>query len=260
MNKEALKHYKEENDVFGMPQNYRGIDLYPLKVSDFEYIRLFYELFAYPQKPISLQNPMVYKMSYLKFLLLVLQFSLNLEETFETKLIKFLEHITKKEVIVNVLNREEDIKDLNQLIFIVKIGDVVFTETDFNNLREIILEQNGNDIDYIETYNPDLEKDLDFIYRNVEKYTLKDQIFAFAAITKKSMNEIKEYTIFQMKNLMEASTTLLEFNMQTIPLTEVDEKYQTRTYIKPLKHRGRYDDVLEDVDTFKNNSEYFEKS
>ena len=42
MNEELQKIYKEDYDVIGNPQEYKGLKIYPIKVADVDQIALFY--------------------------------------------------------------------------------------------------------------------------------------------------------------------------------------------------------------------------
>jgi hypothetical protein len=258
MNAEAKKYYNEYNSIFGLPQSYKGVLLYPLKIKDIEYINLFYELFAYPKISIAQQDIKILKMSYIKFLFYILQSIIDAdlkEESFQDKLKRFLQYITKiNEVFFKTPNEKASI---NNMIMTIEIGDKILTEIDFENIREIVLEQNGSSIEYVEEYNEALEKDLAFIYKNNKKYNFKDQVYSFAAQFYKTISEIQDCTIYEMKNLMDSMGAIQEYRLQVIPLTEVNKDYEFRHYLKHLENRGRYADVLQDVDEFKNKTDFF---
>ena len=258
MNDEAKKYYDEDKSIFGLPQLYRGLELYPLKIKDFYYHDLLYSLFSYPQSAISNKYPEIYKMSYLKFILYVLETITNpIEElkTIEERLQKFMNFITKRRDIVFLRNNPKAL--VENLIILMKVGGKTFTESDFQNIREIILEQNGTSIEYVDEYNEELEKDLEFAYKTTEKYNFKDQVFALGSLLHKSTSEISDYTLYELKNSLESASALQAYLIQAVPLTEVGKEYQFQSFMKHLTHKGRYDDVLDDVDKFKKESSYF---
>ena len=191
-------------------------------------------------------------MSYLKFITFVLQAQ---DDEIRIKLIKFLEFITRKKVKF-LYNGEED--PAKMLIFIM-IDGKKFNELDFKNIREIILEQNGLNIEYFEEYNPRLEENLIVSNLHIE-YNMQDQIFSFASQFGKTIEEIKNCTIYEMKNLLESMAALQEFKMQAIPLTHVGEEYEFKAYTKHLKNHGRYESILEDVQEFEKKSSYFKSN
>jgi len=252
MNPEAKQYYNEGKSIFGLPQIYKDIELYPLRIIDFDKINSFYDLFTYPKAAIAQQDPMIYKMSYLKFITFILQMRDN---KIRDKLVEFLEFITHKKVEF-LYNGEQD--PMKMLIFII-IDSKKFNELDFKNMREIILEQNGLNIEYIEEYNSRLEENLIVANLGIE-YNMQDQIFSFASQFGKTIEEIKNCTIYEMKNLLESMAALQEFKMQAIPLTHVGKEYEFKAYTKHLRNHGRYESILESVDEFKKKSPYFKSN
>ena len=45
--------HNEENDIWGFPQKYKGIEFHPIKISDFLTKDLFYGIFCYPKEYIK---------------------------------------------------------------------------------------------------------------------------------------------------------------------------------------------------------------
>jgi len=253
--------YKKNNDIWGNPQEYKSIKFYPLKISEESQINAFNKLFSYPKSATN-DNPVFYKMSYLKFLIYVLPYLLDKNEEgldFSEDLKTFLAYVTKidiQDIEFSTRNPDDKIENLIISLFIGKDAEI-FTESDFDIIREIILQQNGTSAEYIEAYRPELEKDLEFAMRHMEKYNFSDQIFAFAALFGKTMNEIKNCTLFQMRNLLDSVNAIEEYRMQTIPLTEVGKEYDVKHYMKNLKVKGRYSEILKTVDEFKEDTSYF---
>ena len=58
--------YDTTLDIWGEPQEYRGIKFYPIKLKELKYQRLMYGLFGYPKNYIP--DKTILKLSYLKFL------------------------------------------------------------------------------------------------------------------------------------------------------------------------------------------------
>jgi len=260
MNKQVEQFYNEHNDIWGEPQIYKNISFYPLKISDKKYIKLFNKLLGYPQIALSLENPVIYKMSYLKFLIYVLPQVLDRDgkgKTFEEDLKEFLSYITKVDIEDIGLSSRDNDASIENLIMSLFIDEEIFTEADFDNIRDLILLQNGSSTEYVEAYRESLEEDLQFAMRNMDQINFKDQVFTFASLFKKSLDEISNITLFQMKNLMDTAGTIESYRMQTIPLTHVGEKYNFQNYMKHIKTRGRYDEILKNIDEFREETSYF---
>ena len=134
----------------------------------------------------------VLRMSYLKFLFYVIQQAyedINLIEDLAT----FLQEVTKSENVEIRYKELDGIEDpFEKLSFRISIYEAYFNEQEFDDIREIILEQNGSSLDYIESYNPDLEKRLEFMNNSVS-LDLKDEIYTFCAMTGLSENEAGIY-------------------------------------------------------------------
>lgn len=251
--------YNEDLNVFKEPQIYKGIKFYPLLIKERDQSKRLDRIFGYPKRHFSEKDPTLFKMSYLKYLLLVIQAAyvdhekpIDMSEDIEY----FLKHITKaEEVSIEVVGNTEDVL---KMILQVRIDQVIFTEEEFSDIREIVLEQNGISLKYIEDYDPTLEEDLNFVNRNQKYvYNFKDQIFAFAALFRKTIEEIEGCSMYQMKNLLESRVGLAMHEMQVISLTHVGEDYEFIPYMTKLTQSGRYDSILQTVDEFKKKSSYF---
>ena len=139
--------YDKSNDIWGYPQTYKNIKFYPLKIAEEEYIKLYNKLLAYPQIAVSLENPKVYKMSYLKFLVYILPYIMGpnpANESFKEELKELLAHITQIDIEnIEISVRNQDAQ-LEGFIMTLYIDEEIFTESDFSNIRDIILRQNGS--------------------------------------------------------------------------------------------------------------------
>ena len=69
MNEELRQSYIASNDVFGLPQVYKGLEFHPIKIKDMQYLNSFYSLFAYPKNYVADKD--VIKMSYLRFIIAI---------------------------------------------------------------------------------------------------------------------------------------------------------------------------------------------
>jgi len=246
MNELVKKWYDKNNDLWGLPQNYKGINLHPLKLKDAKYYNLFYRLFAYPKNSIKDKN--VIKMSYLKFIVFT-NFS---DKILEDGLLDFLKHITKTQNVrieTKLINPSLGFEISNFLIRIV-VDDIEISEYEFDEIREIVLEQNGLSIEYIEQYHPDLEAKLISLGSDLD---FEDEVFTFAMLTNKSLDELKDYTLYQMQNLMERISTMKNFDMCK-PLEASGSISLKSGEIKPYFYhyhrKGRYDSILISKDEF----------
>ena len=258
MNDTIKTIYDPINDLWGNPQTYKNIDFHPLKVKDIKYKTLFYKLFAQPKNYI--REKKILKLSYLKFLFYVLDRDSNVDG----ELKDFLSHITKKEVKIETrLIKLTDEIVLENIALRILIGDAEFLEDEFENIREIVLEQNGLTIEYVEGYLPDLEEKLGRTIENTEIDYI-DELFTFSILMKKSMEEIGEYTVFQLNNMLERVFVLKQHDIYQPLLATGQITMKNGGSIKPyLYHigkRGRYDSILISRDKFASDTKEFFKS
>lgn len=258
MNDIVRSLYKEENDVWGLPQEYRGVKIYPLKVGDVRYKQLFMQIFGMPKNHIADKN--ILKMSYLKFLLVVIQASVNYEGTEVSDwIISFLSYVTKSDIKI-LWKEDSSIQDpIFRISFVVDIGGIQLSEYDFDNIREIVLEQNGTGIDYVESYNPQLEEKLSFM-RKEQSLSLKDEVFSFCALSHIPITEVRDYTLFQFQEHFKRLMLLQEYAMYK-PLEASGfiklKSGEIKHYLSSIKKQKRYDGILLEKNSFMNSSDVF---
>ncbi len=259
MNNIVQQTYNPDNDIWGLPQEYKGVKFYPIKIKETKYKKLFYKLFCQPKSYIADRD--ILRMSYLKFLLYAVRIEQN-------EILDFLYHVTQTERPEPNEYKNDDIIHYGQepvpdaidvfdkIAFYIFIKDVTFTEQDFDNLREIILEQNGTSIEYIESYNPELEDKLAFMQKDMLDMDLKDEIFSFCALTGLSEIETGEKTLFQFQARFEREAMLKEYSLfkplevsqQITAKNKKDELF--KHYLRHVEKSGRYDSIFVGKDKF----------
>jgi hypothetical protein len=251
MNSAAKRFYDESRDIWGLPQEYKGVELYPIKMKDKKYQRLFFELLTHPKNYIA--EKQIIKMSYLKFLLYVISQVADIKNM-EDKIVDFLQYITKrKDIAISqeiVTGKTEPYAAFSVNI---KIGDMVMTEVDFANLREIILEQNGLSIEYVEAYNPDFEETLIWQQKR-SGLTEEDEITIFCALAGVSIDEAGNYSVYQFQVHFERLGLLEQYRLYQPLLTsgqiELKSGNSIQHYSAHIGKKGRYDSVLTRLDSF----------
>jgi hypothetical protein len=256
MNSQLEKIYFEENDIWGLPQEYKKLKIYPIKLCDVYYKKLFYKLLTTPKSYIADRD--ILKSSYLKFIIYVIYPSLNLDnQKAISDICDFLRYVTKaKEVALSY--RETGREGFEAVEIRIHIDNLIFTEMDFDNFREIILEQSGLSIEYIEDYNPELEVSLNFVNRNSQDIDFMDEVFTLAAIMKISIKDLADYSLFQFQVLWEKVLTLKEYDIYKPLLASGSIELKTgelKSYIFHSHKSGRYDSIKIDADAFKKKTE-----
>jgi len=252
MNSAVEQIYDRNNDLWGEPQVYQGVNIHPIKLKDMKYHNLFRELFMYPKNTIPEKE--IIKMSYLKFLLTVVPLSSGIKisiDEMRNKVIDFLQYATKEEKVGIEIKSHPSKKDA--FILEVNVSDIILTERDFDNIREIVLEQNCFSIEYVEGFISDLEESLAFVNRHAKDRTLEDEVFTFCVLTNKSIKEVEEYTLHQFRFHLERVMLLEEYRLYK-PLVvsgQITLKYgEIEHYAKHIAKSGRYDSILIKRDDF----------
>lgn len=255
-NNDIEKIYNFKNDLWGLPQEFRGIKFFPMKLKDVHAQDLYYKLFQFPKNFISQKD--VIKSSYLKYLLLFIQQSKNPDgREIQDGLIEFLKIITRCESVLvktTALDIPGDL--LHRLVITIGIDEVNFSENDFDIIREIILRQNGLSTKYIEEYNPELEKFLGFVNNKFDRLTFEDEITLFSVMMQKSFSEIEDYTIYQFRKSLERLLLVHNFDLYS-PL-EVSGQIKSKDGSEIIKHyfsplnesSGRYSSILIEKNKF----------
>jgi len=262
MNKSAQKYYDENKNIWGLSQNYKGIELYPIRIADTKYQQLFYELMTHPKNYIA--DRQVIKMSYLKFLMYVIAENADIKNI-EEKITDFLKYITKNDDITFSGEGLEIINSYSDFSIKCKIGDVIFTERDLDNIREIILEQNGLSIEYVESYQSKLEEQLIYFNKANSDMTIEDEITIFCVLAGLKINEISDYTVYQFQKHF-ARLLLLEDYRLYKPLLisgqiEIKSGDGIKNYSSHIKKSRRYDGILIPAEEFfDKNKEVFSKT
>lgn len=251
MNENVTKIYNLQNDIWGKPQQYNGLLLYPIKLSDIEYQELLLKIFCVPKNYIN--EKIVMKMSYLKFIFYLYY---NINKGILEDVAKFMTHICQKECEILWKQHEEDVT------FKINIEDKIIWEDDFENIREIILQQNGYSIEYVEGYNPELETILISQNKETSNIKLEDQVFIFCSLLHKTIFEIEDYTIYQFKKHFERLLMLKDFDLYK-PLEvggqiKLKEGNEIKHFLSPVSDKGRYGSILVNKDSFiRNNKDMF---
>jgi hypothetical protein len=247
MNNIVSKCYEESNDIWGLPQKYKDLLLYPIKLIDKKYQNLFYNLLTYPKN--SIADKETIKMSYLKFLYI----HGMKDHIINNNLLDFLSYIThQNKISISEKIKNYPINSYSDFELELVVGDQKFSEYDFDNIREIILEQNGLSIEYVNEFNMEFEKSLEYIYKK-NKMTNEDQISIYCILSGYNLEDVKNYTWYQFNKLYERLLIYEDYKLYQPLLTsgQVElKKGKIDHYGIHLGKKGRYDSMFINVDEF----------
>lgn len=193
--KQTIKKSVRDCDYYNLGKTNENedirIELHPVKLFDFEMFETFQQVMCLPKDYIY--DKQIMKMSYLKFLLAVLQKVYSNEYDFKQLVENFLSYITREDC--HVVEVVDDIQDKDIIFhYEIYVGDIILTETDFENIRKIVLEQNGSSLEFIESFNPQLQESLDFFNRNSVSPEILEKIDIYTVISKVDESQMQEWT------------------------------------------------------------------
>lgn len=264
MNDVVSKYYMRKNDMWGKPQIFKNVLFYPIQIIDTDIYDLMTVLLSYNK--MAIPDKTILKMSYLKFLLIVVQSDKVYKDVkLVEELKKLLEYITHEIVDIQFLSKKEELLNVEDFRIVIKINETIFTENDFENIREIILEQNNMPIEYINEYIPDLEKALSFHYKSFNSGNFEEQLFSYCAYVKKCITDncIQELTYYQYFKSMERVSLLSNYEIMQ-PLVSSGQvefkKGKLEHWLSHVPKRGRYSDILIAKEEFVKESDIFKVS
>lgn len=243
--------YNESLDFQKLPQEYKEIKFYPLCISDLHMFDKMMQTIGIPKKYIKTE-PIIMKMSYFKFLVLLLKK--------RDDIIDILSFITKTDnVKIEIAIRKGADKEnlrYEDMSLSLYINDICFNEMEFDTVREIILRQNYYSTKYIEEYDPELEELLQVKEKLSGKgNSFNDKKFVLCALLHKMPEEIGNLSYYQFYNLYYMCTMALKTQIFQGWISSgfiSFEKGKTfTTYLDPIPNRfGRYDDIKMSKDAF----------
>ena len=264
--------YNQKLNKLGLPQKFRGIEIKPLMLKDEEQYEFLGKTFTYNK---NVYHPTFIKMSYIKFILS--QFA---EQTpdIHKKICDFLGFVTGKHVEINwEQNSIPPDQFLNHINITIMIGDfekfenpnnpseyimiptsdcMSLSEYEFDEIKNIILEQNGFNIKNIQEFDPKLEEALDFVYKGYNQATFEEQVFSYCAYMKMSIHEVMNtHTYYQFYKTMSRIQRLMQFELYkplevSGQISFKDKKQSIDDWLSHMPEKGRYDDIKINKQTF----------
>ena len=247
--------YDKSLDFDKLPQEYKGIKFYPLLISEDKILDEVMGTIGIPKSYIKTE-PIIMKMSYLKFLCFILKK--------KDDMIDILSHITKIEtekikfeISLRKGANENDLRfeDMNISIF---IDNISFNEYDFDIIREIILRQNYYSTEYIEEYDPELEELLEIKQRTLGKgNSFADKKFILCILLNRMPEEIGQLSYYQFYKLYYLATMIVNTEIYqgwiSSGFISLEKGKKFTTYLDPMPDKGgRYDDIKMSKEDFFN--------
>ena len=266
-----LESYNAMADVFGQPQCYKGIYFYPIKLKDKLTSGLYdsilnlsrsqmYDMNGIEvlEREIKLPWIMVYLTEFQKYLdvggfgcmlnlKLLFQHICKIDDPKDIK-IGFAERdylyncntCADKEFILEFRKTREE-NGIEKDVFIQ------FDAYDFNEIRSLILCQNGTDVRYVDAWNKSLEKyQRDNIDLEMKKNkTSGDELFANSIVTYKELShssyeEISEMTLYQFNKGNEKAVQINDYAITLPILVKTGKKIDLQHYTSIIKQGKRY--------------------
>lgn len=251
---ESLRQVFYTNDY---PVPYKSLTLYPVQVDLYYYFHLLAQCLVVPHKTSG--DVKAISMSYLKFICYLAI------EKHQPEYITFLNELLlivlrKEKTYIDKEGRKRPTIEINLEKALIKIEGNEFGSKDFDNIKNIILEQNAIEIPD-ENINPELVK----AYHELEEYKLKqcqnkmcsfeDQINIIVAKSSYRRDEIMSMTIRSFTRLLERVDKIIDYEVNT-PLrpymSDKDQK-QIEHYASDTSKtfKQRCEESFTDLDTIK---------
>lgn len=190
INEDVLYPYLLFND----PVPYADMMLYPVrmdKIIDFQICQYSITIRKNSVFPIK----QILKMSYFEFLMYCFE-NYDLAKEYN---IRFLPHLYKYAFQLFILVFKDQLVDVDEQTGLFKVNNTLITPEIFDDLRRIIIIQNGIDFNIDEFIHYDTQKDLEEakekLNKSNEKYTIEDYIDSYKVAMKATDEEIKDMTI-----------------------------------------------------------------
>lgn len=228
-------------NIWGDPQEYKGIKLYPIKMSQ------IIDLYKYVNCLLIDKNRIpdikIIKMDYLNFI-----FAIRNDE-----IINMLTNL-----LTLVLKEQKFYFDIEnnkiKLVIIIlqnnECKNIDITGKEFEDIRKIILKQNNIKFDE-ELMNPDVKKALDeaqdFINRRNrnKQATLEEMIASYHASIGISYKEIKELTVYQFYFGLQRKSVEFQSQMLSTAWGMGGIKNEDlKDWLSHVEDKDRYDDVI----------------
>ena len=208
------------------PIPFKELTLYPVKVSMLYLYTIFSECLKVPH--LTSGDLKALSMSYLKYIY-YLATEKNQKELFyqlERLLLMILE-LDKTYIDGN--KQEQNTIDFLLNTGEIRIKGVKYTSEDFDTIREIILNQNGEDLPD-ETINPEVlqaykqKQELELKSLNYKLCDLEDNINILVCMTSYKRNEILNLTIRTFYKLLERSGLIMNYKILNLLSPNMEEK------------------------------------
>lgn len=166
--------------------------------------------------------------------------------------LSFITHVPKENIQLKMM-----VSRMGIVVVSLNIGDAKFNGNEFEELRQIILKQNGIDFDYVKEYDPDLETKMGILRKgnNWEYANFEEQAFTLSLIMGKNPIELSDYTLYQFNKMIARHSLLIDYSAYK-PLESAGfiklKDGQIPHYLSHIKKKGRYDDLYIDKDEFTN--------
>ena len=264
--------YNEKLNKWGLPQEFKGLFIKPLRLLDEKKYETMQKILCYPKHIV--QDRIVSKASYLNFIINVL-YAFDLQENEKSTMISdltdFLGFVTDMKCDILFEYRKQSVETMLDMKYTLlfyeieggeHVNEIKITENDFENIRKIVLEQNGITVKSVEEYIPALEEKLQ-IANKKDNMTFEEELFSLCDACGLTINEISNYTIYQFKKHFQRTQLRVEF-LAFKPL-EVSGQIKLKNgeikhWLSHISDKGRYDSILISKETYQKENDIFKVS
>jgi len=246
--------------TYDLPVPYKNIKIYPLKVTDYLLFNVYSQCFTLDKN--SIPDPKIIQLSYLGYL-----YKLAEENIIENPYLLWFDRLLGmclKDEEESFENPQESIKryrynEKGKAIFV--IGDETYTAGDFEEIRNIISQQNLLELideNISKDVRDSLEKAREFKRRlsGEKPATIEEYIIALSVATGFSLDYIYSMTIRKFTKSIKRMDTLIHYKIYLAAsmsgMVEFKEKSFITHWLVGLDDEDKYKDVTVDLEEIKN--------
>jgi hypothetical protein len=234
---------KDFTDIRALPKYHKGISIFPVKLKDMYLFYKYLECLLFNKNKIPDIN--IIKMSYLRFLL---EYS-TLVAPDGKSFIYLLEYfIGLSELIFKTkpLILEEDKQ------YFLQLGDNIINEYEFDNIRNIIFEQNMIKISDI--FDPEVEKALketeEYLAKKNQPATMEELIISYHVATGIKYDDIFEYSIYQFNKSIDRLNALKSWEVYYYPFLKCGETEKLPHWLGHIDEKDVLDNLTVSKEDF----------
>ena len=241
--------YNEDADVWGEPQVYKGINIYPVLVRDRQMLDVGMEYFAIQKTNPDI--PETVRMGYLQYLIRFVlapqAYLCQSQEPFE-RFLQFLKFICKDCESIGIKH-----DGVNYYLLFDERRKIY--NTGFDKIRSIFFKQNG--LSYVEITSPHFAKEIQKAYEILAKRskhapTFQEDVVNYHCVTGVLYQDIKNLTWWQFRHGLLRMSIIKQYEIWAAPVATTptkEKKPDIPSWNSHIEDKPFIESILTDLNT-----------